>query len=117
MPGQIYLSAAATQPLYFDASSVFLPALARTAGEGLQFFPAAQVDHDFDNFASCRRDERTMATKKILMLVGDYVEDYEVMVPFQMLLLSDTRSTSSAPIRRRGTSPDGHPRFRRGADL
>ena len=25
--------------------------------------------------------------KKILMLVGDYVEDYEVMVPFQMLLL------------------------------
>jgi protease I len=28
-----------------------------------------------------------MATKKILMLVGDYVEDYEVMVPFQMLLM------------------------------
>ncbi len=27
-----------------------------------------------------------MAPKKILMLVGDYVEDYEVMVPFQMLL-------------------------------
>lgn len=26
-----------------------------------------------------------MAPKKILMLVGDYVEDYEVMVPFQML--------------------------------
>ncbi|MBI5961230.1 MAG: DJ-1/PfpI family protein [Chloroflexi bacterium] len=26
-----------------------------------------------------------MAAKKILMLVGDYVEDYEVMVPFQML--------------------------------
>jgi protease I len=28
-----------------------------------------------------------MATKKILMLVGDYVEDYEVMVPFQTLLM------------------------------
>ncbi len=28
-----------------------------------------------------------MAPKKILMLVGDYVEDYEVMVPFQMLLM------------------------------
>jgi len=28
-----------------------------------------------------------MGTKKILMLVGDYVEDYEVMVPFQMLLM------------------------------
>ena len=26
-----------------------------------------------------------MATKKILMLVGDYVEDYEIMVPFQAL--------------------------------
>ncbi|AHF05041.1 glutamine amidotransferase [Marichromatium purpuratum 984] len=28
-----------------------------------------------------------MAEKKILMLVGDYVEDYEAMVPFQMLQL------------------------------
>jgi protease I len=28
-----------------------------------------------------------MAKKQILMLVGDYVEDYEVMVPFQMLLM------------------------------
>src|SRR5690349_14219820 len=27
-----------------------------------------------------------MAARKILMLVGDYVEDYEVMVPFQALL-------------------------------
>ena len=27
-----------------------------------------------------------MAEKKILMLVGDFVEDYEVMVPFQALL-------------------------------
>ena len=26
-----------------------------------------------------------MPTKKILMIVGDFVEDYEVMVPFQML--------------------------------
>jgi protease I len=28
-----------------------------------------------------------MASKKLLMIVGDYVEDYEVMVPFQMLLM------------------------------
>ncbi len=28
-----------------------------------------------------------MAVKKILMLIGDFVEDYEVMVPFQMLLM------------------------------
>ena len=27
-----------------------------------------------------------MAAKKILIIVGDFVEDYEVMVPFQMLL-------------------------------
>jgi protease I len=28
-----------------------------------------------------------MAAKKILMIVGDYVEDYEAMVPFQALLM------------------------------
>ncbi|MEQ8791346.1 MAG: DJ-1/PfpI family protein [Pirellulaceae bacterium] len=28
-----------------------------------------------------------MPAKKILMLVGDFVEDYEAMVPFQMLLM------------------------------
>ncbi len=28
-----------------------------------------------------------MAAKKILLLAGDYVEDYEVMVPFQALLM------------------------------
>ena len=28
-----------------------------------------------------------MSRKRILMLVGDYVEDYEAMVPFQMLLM------------------------------
>ena len=27
-----------------------------------------------------------MAAKKILMLVGDFGEDYEIMVPFQALL-------------------------------
>jgi len=30
---------------------------------------------------------KTMSTQKILMLVGDFVEDYEVMVPFQALLM------------------------------
>lgn len=28
-----------------------------------------------------------MSAKKILMIVGDYVEDYEVMAPFQALLM------------------------------
>jgi len=31
--------------------------------------------------------EVSMAAKKILMLVGDFVEDYEVMVPFQALTM------------------------------
>jgi protease I len=39
-----------------------------------------------DRFCAPRR-EVTMAVKKILMLVGDFVEDYEVMVPFQALLM------------------------------
>jgi protease I len=30
-------------------------------------------------------EDDAMAAKKVLMLVGDFVEDYEVMVPFQML--------------------------------
>ena len=28
-----------------------------------------------------------MSVKRLMMIVGDYVEDYEVMVPFQMLLM------------------------------
>ncbi len=28
-----------------------------------------------------------MAAKKLLMIIGDFVEDYEVMVPFQALLM------------------------------
>ena len=28
-----------------------------------------------------------MSSKKILMIVGDYVEDYEAMVPYQMMLM------------------------------
>jgi protease I len=36
-------------------------------------------------FEKFSEDINNMAAKKILMLVGDYVEDYEVMVPFQAL--------------------------------
>jgi protease I len=35
--------------------------------------------------ATSQPEEKLMAARKILMLVGDYVEDYEVMVPFQAL--------------------------------
>lgn len=33
------------------------------------------------------RQDDLMAGKRILMLAGDFVEDYEIMVPFQMLLM------------------------------
>jgi protease I len=35
----------------------------------------------------CFSREAAVARKNILMIVGDYVEDYEVMVPFQALLM------------------------------
>jgi len=43
-----------------------------------------------------------MAAKKILMLVGDYVEDYEAMVPFQMLLMVGHQVDAACPGKRPG---------------
>lgn len=43
-----------------------------------------------------------MAAKKILMLVGDFVEDYEVMVPFQMLLMVGHDVHATAPGKKAG---------------
>jgi protease I len=40
--------------------------------------------------------------KKILMLVGDYVEDYEVMVPFQALLMVGHRVDAVCPGKKAG---------------
>jgi len=45
-----------------------------------------------------------MAVKKILMLVGDYVEDYEVMVPFQALLMVGHTVDAVCPKKRSGDS-------------
>jgi protease I len=45
-----------------------------------------------------------MAVKKILMLVGDYVEDYEVMVPFQALLMVGHTVHAVCPNKRAGQS-------------
>jgi len=53
-----------------------------------------------------------MSKKKILMLIGDYVEDYEVMVAFQALLMVATPSTPSAQQKIRRIRPHRHPRFR-----
>ena len=43
-----------------------------------------------------------MASKRILMLVGDYVEDYEAMVPFQMLLMVGHQVDAVCPDKRAG---------------
>src|SRR5271154_832608 len=45
-----------------------------------------------------------MAVKKILMLVGDFVEDYEAMVPFQMLLMVGHRVDAVCPGKRANES-------------
>ncbi|HTP68245.1 MAG TPA: DJ-1/PfpI family protein [Dongiaceae bacterium] len=43
-----------------------------------------------------------MPSKKILMLVGDYVEDYEVMVPFQALLMVGHKVDAVCPGKKAG---------------
>lgn len=43
-----------------------------------------------------------MAAKKILMIVGDFVEDYEVMVPFQALQMVGHTVHAVCPNKRKG---------------
>jgi len=43
-----------------------------------------------------------MAQKKILMLVGDFVEDYEAMVPFQMLTMVGHQVDAVCPDKKPG---------------
>jgi protease I len=45
-----------------------------------------------------------MAAKKILMLVGDFVEDYEAMVPFQMLTMVGHTVHTVCPDKKAGES-------------
>ena len=45
-----------------------------------------------------------MSRKNILMLVGDYVEDYEVMVPFQALLMVGHTVHAICPGKKSGES-------------
>lgn len=43
-----------------------------------------------------------MSVKKILMIVGDFVEDYEVMVPYQMLLMVGHQVHTVCPNKKPG---------------
>jgi protease I len=45
-----------------------------------------------------------MAKKNILMLVGDFVEDYEAMVPFQMLTMVGHSVDAICPGKKKGDS-------------
>jgi len=56
-----------------------------------------------------------MAAKRILMLVGDFGEDYEIMVPFQALLTVGHTVHAVCPDLFRKTRTPVHPQrhFRR----
>jgi protease I len=43
-----------------------------------------------------------MAAKKILMIVGDFVEDYEAMVPYQMLVMVGHEVHTVCPDKKKG---------------
>lgn len=43
-----------------------------------------------------------MGAKQILMLVGDFVEDYEAMVPFQILTMAGHQVATACPDKRQG---------------
>ena len=59
-----------------------------------------------------------MTAKKILFLVGDFVEDYEILVPFQMLLMVGHTCHTVCPDKKSGElGSHGHSRFRRPSDL
>src|SRR5512136_1810768 len=49
-----------------------------------------------------RQKEDPMSAKKILMLVGDFVEDYEVMVPFQALQMVGHTVHAVCPGKKQG---------------
>jgi len=43
-----------------------------------------------------------MGVKKILMIVGDYVEDYEAMVPYQILTMVGHKVDTVCPNKKPG---------------
>lgn len=45
-----------------------------------------------------------MSAKQILFIVGDFVEDYEIMVPYQMLLMVGHRCHTACPGKKAGDS-------------
>lgn len=57
---------------------------------------------------SLPKEEGIMCARKILMIVGDYVEDYEAMVPFQALLMTGIAVDAVCPGKVRRYGPNRH---------
>src|SRR5262245_41540705 len=75
----------------------------RSPSESLLFKAACK--HNFPRSPEGRRRsnrEDRMPGKKILMLVGDYVEDYETMVPFQTLQMVGHQVHAVCPGKKAG---------------
>jgi protease I len=60
--------------------------------------------HRFKNQSPIHNEETDMAAKKILMICGDYCEDYETMVPFQALLAVGHTVHAVCPDKKAGDS-------------
>jgi protease I len=60
--------------------------------------------HRFKNRSPIHNEETDMAAKKILMICGDYCEDYETMVPFQALLAVGHTVHAVCPDKKAGDS-------------
>jgi len=78
----------------------------RNLHSGLVFNDPNQVDPSrwFFDFWQNIRGGHSMAQKRILILVGDYVEDYEVMVPFQALQIVGKQVDAVCPGKKSGDS-------------
>jgi protease I len=60
--------------------------------------------HRSKNRSPIHNEETDMAAKKILMICGDYCEDYETMVPFQALLAVGHTVHAVCPDKKAGDS-------------
>ena len=64
---------------------------------------SSPISQNNGSASSIQIDRRHIVAKqRILMLVGDYAEDYEVMVPYQMLLMVGHEVHTACPGKQAG---------------
>lgn len=49
-----------------------------------------------------QKEDKSSSGQSILMIVGDYAEDYEVMVPYQLLLAVGYKVDAVCPNKKKG---------------